>query len=545
MTDRITSTMLDRWRADPATFVETVLHDPDTGAPFELLDCERRFVAEMFRTDDDGHLIFTDLIYSGPKKLGKTTFGAILTITVVLLFGERFGEAVCVANDQEQAQGRVFTMCRRIIEVSPLLKGEAKITQDKIAFTATGGTIVAIASDAASAAGGHQSIACFDELWGFVQERARRLWDELVPVPTKKVSCRLVVTYAGFESESLLLKELYDRGMAQPEIGPDLRGGNGILMFWTHQPQASWQDARWLASMRRSLRPSQYLRMIENRWTVSESAFIDVALWDACVDPALTPKVTDRALPIWCGIDASVKHDSSALVAVTWSRQHQRVQLVAHRIYQPTPDAPIDFEAEIEATVLDWRARFNLREVYFDPFQMAASSQRLLREGIPMIEFPQTVPNLTASSQNLFELISGRNLLAYPNEAVRLAISRAVAIESPRGWRIGKDKQSHKVDIVVALAQAALAAVRSSGNYYDDQYLAFRDDADDSGDFDGSRQWRERRLTVGEEYKKFDQQYWQFAQPGGGIPWDVRRMFERRAQRERELLAKIAQETPR
>jgi hypothetical protein len=31
---------------------------------------------------------------------------------------------------------------------------------------------------------------------------------------------------------------------------------------------------------------------------------------------------------------------------------------------------------------------------------------------------------------------------------------------SARGWRIAKDKTSHKIDIVVALAQAALAAVR-------------------------------------------------------------------------------------
>jgi hypothetical protein len=39
-------------------------------------------------------------------------------------------------------------------------------------------------------------------------------------------------------------------------------------------------------------------------------------------------------------------------------------------------------------------------------------------------------------------------------------VSRAVAVESARGWRIAKDKTSHKIDIVVALAQAALAAVR-------------------------------------------------------------------------------------
>ena len=41
----------------------------------------------------------------------------------------------------------------------------------------------------------------------------------------------------------------------------------------------------------------------------------------------------------------------------------------------------------------------------------------------------------------------------------RLAVSRAIAIETPRGWRIAKEKTSHKIDAVVALAMAALAAV--------------------------------------------------------------------------------------
>jgi hypothetical protein len=46
---------------------------------------------------------------------------------------------------------------------------------------------------------------------------------------------------------------------------------------------------------------------------------------------------------------------------------------------------------------------------------------------------------------------------------LRLAISRAVAIESSRGWRIAKEKQAHKIDVVVALAMAALCCVKAQG----------------------------------------------------------------------------------
>jgi hypothetical protein len=42
-----------------------------------------------------------------------------------------------------------------------------------------------------------------------------------------------------------------------------------------------------------------------------------------------------------------------------------------------------------------------------------------------------------------------------------LAVSRYVALETSRGWRIAKEKVSHKIDVVVALAMAALGAVQN------------------------------------------------------------------------------------
>jgi hypothetical protein len=75
------------------------------------------------------------------------------------------------------------------------------------------------------------------------------------------------------------------------------------------------------------------------------------------------------------------------------------------------------------------------------------------------VEFPQSVPNLTEASSNLYELVKARGIVAYPDEAVRLAVQRSIAIETPRGWRIAKEKQSHKIDVVVALGMAALGAV--------------------------------------------------------------------------------------
>src|SRR5262245_15679786 len=274
-------------------------------------------------------------------------------------------EDYIAANDLEQAQSRAFEMCRRIVECSPLLRADAKVTADRIVFPATGAVITCLASDYASAAGGHPTISVLDELWAFQGVRSARLYDELVPVPTRRISCRLVVTHAGFENEGTLLYELYRRGLQQPQVGKDLYAGDGLLMFWSHERLAPWQTESWLDSMKKTLRPNQYLRMCENRFVSTESSFIDMPRWDACIDPGFSAVPVKKSLPVYAAVDASHKHDSSAVVACTWDRKAQQVRLVFHRIFQPSPDQPLNFEETIEQTLLDLRSRYQLRRVLF------------------------------------------------------------------------------------------------------------------------------------------------------------------------------------
>src|SRR5262249_14814231 len=159
---------------------------------------------------------------------------------------------VC-SNDYEQSVGRVWEAARRMVEASPYLRGLAKITAGRIEFRSTRSFIQACASDYWSFAGAAPTLTIFDELWAYVHESSRRLYDEGVPSPTRKVSARLVVTYAGFTSE---LEGVYRRALLGETLGNDFYRNGTLLAHWTNELKAPWQSEEWVAALKEQLRPT-------------------------------------------------------------------------------------------------------------------------------------------------------------------------------------------------------------------------------------------------------------------------------------------------
>lgn len=81
------------------------------------------------------------------------------------------------------------------------------------------------------------------------------------------------------------------------------------------------------------------------------------------------------------------------------------------------------------------------------------------RQGLAIREFPQTVPYTTAMGQALFDLLTGKNLLLYPSGDIRAQALNTITIETPRGWRIAKEKTTKKIDVIVALAMACVSTM--------------------------------------------------------------------------------------
>jgi len=446
---------LERLRLDPALFADTFLPNNEKGKPWQLNRHQRRVLVHMFKRT------YRLRVWGEMKKSGKTFLAAVLLIWWA--FTHANTEIIVAANDFEQAQSRVFQTAMALIRRNPALAKLVKVQVSRLLFF-NGTLVTAIAADYKGAAGSRHSLYIIDEPWGIMEERAVRLVEELTPPPTEPGAWGLMVTTAGWTGESTLLERIYQRGRAGTRLDDDLEcyAADDLFMFWSHTPRMPWQTEQYYAEQQRSLRPATFARLHRNEWVTAESIFITPDLWDRNVDrdarPWLPAMAGEPRLPIWVGVDVALKHDYSAIVSVTRTAEGE-VLLVRHWLWKPSASTPLNLEATVEQALWECAQGYAVQAIYVDPFQMHRSMTTLQQAGLPVQEFPQTPQNLTRMGQTLLDLLRGRNLCLYPDDEWRAQALSTVAVESPRGFRLAKEKAGKKIDLIVALSLACLAAL--------------------------------------------------------------------------------------
>lgn len=445
---------------NPVAWIDKYVKRDEKGRPFRLSPHQRRVLERAMQWDEDGRLLLRMLLWGEMKKSGKTFLAGALVLWWAFVTPNT--EIIVAANDLEQSVGRVFQTAVKILKQNALLLRSAKILAEGITFT-NGTTIAAISSDYKGAAGSRHSLVVYDELWGFSLERAERLFEELTPPPTEPNAWVLIVTYAGWTGESVLLERLYKRGLAGERIDDELelyRNGD-LVMFWGLVPRQPWQTPAYYESQRAILRPSTFDRLHGNIWVSSESAFITPELWDACVDGNHSPLLPSTSEEESVGVDIGVKSDYAAVLRVR--RRENQIVLAGYRLWKPTKAEPLNLEETVEAYLREIHGQGFVRRILVDPWQAYSSIQRLRAVGLPIEEFPQTVSNTTRMGQVMYDLLKGKNLVLYEDEELRQQALNTIAIETPRGFRIAKEKASKKIDAIVALSMACVAVLDAGG----------------------------------------------------------------------------------
>lgn len=447
-------------------------------------------ILQLFFTRDltSGRLPWETYIWSEPKKSGKTEIGAGVGLWFAVT-EPGIPEVYSLANDFDQARSRAFRAMWQVCDSkvkahNPLLAAETELYKGgppRIEL-ADGSFIAAIPVDYAGEAGANQALTLWDELWGYMSEKARRLWDEFTPVPTRRWSGRLITTYAGFYGESELLWELYEstvlngkRIHSELPIWEDKSGTT--VAYWHEGPgRMPWHTEKYLAGQRATLRPATFSRLHLNQWTKPEGAFITDEQWDRL---PTGPKYPAGDIPVYVGVDAAHKRDMTAATAVGWHRDGHPILLRATALYTRQAAHPAInkgvcircFNPEESECILlpdDVVERFlgdlrldwpNIRVVRYDPNHFESAGLRLARRGYPMEEYAQTPVHLTAVAQALYDAVTlGGLLLAGSYPIVREHVLNCKVIDTGTSIRLIRTAESRKIDAAVALGQALSVA---------------------------------------------------------------------------------------
>src|SRR5207247_5053770 len=171
---------LDVYATDPVAFADDLVPLNEKGQPWRLSVYQRRVLALAFRWSTAGALLMRLLLWSEPKKSGKTFMAAVLGLWWAFVTPN--SEVICAANDLDQSVGRVLRTMVALCTFNPALGASVTLRATEI-LVSNGTTITAIASDYRGAAGSRHSLAILDEVWGFSLANAYRLYEELTPPP--------------------------------------------------------------------------------------------------------------------------------------------------------------------------------------------------------------------------------------------------------------------------------------------------------------------------------------------------------------------------
>jgi phage terminase large subunit-like protein len=461
-------------------FAETRYYIPETGKPIILLPHQKAIL--QYALNDDAP--YQTIVYSTVKKSGKTAIAALVARWIAETWGKNT-EVYLIANDYEQARGRVYQKALESIELTPgynvvqrQLPGRWKIVERQATYLPTHSIMRAVSSDYKGEAGSNPTATFWSELWGYSSETARRLWDELTPVPTRKRSIRYVETYAGFEDESDLLIDLYKLAMQgrrlthddidwpfpdQPPIWVNERAR--MFAYWDQGEVARrmpWQTADYYQTQEATLRPQAYQRLHLNLWTSSVSEFLPLEWWTSNETndlPAVQPLE-----PIILGVDAAVSSDCCAIVAVSRDpKNHAEAAIRFKFLWTPPPGGYIDLTQTIEKTLRDLCKRYNVLEIAYDAYQLHKLMTDLRTDAVAWCRSFSQAGDRSLSDKQLYDLIRDRRLAHPPDEEFNEHIKNAAAKQSRNEdthLRIVKKTAAGKIDLVIAASMAVYECLR-------------------------------------------------------------------------------------
>jgi len=405
--------------------------DPITGekfpaGPLRLASHQKRIINEALARNTDGTLKYSTVVYSAPKKSGKTAIGS--AVSLYFAYHNPDCYVYCVANDKNQSSNRIYAPIYKTIRYHKQLNGvlkDADALRTGKATLSNNTVIEAIACDAAGEAGSQPLFVCYSELWAYTSDAKKQMWTEMTIPPTLEgYAMRWVESYAGELGKSETLEQLYNLAVREGEPHPDFldlmdKDGNpvvwvndaaGMFCYWDTEPRMVWQTPEYYSKEEKLLSPAEFRRIHRNQWVASVDAFIQPSQWESVRKSVGMP--TNKYVPIVLSVDAAISKDCAAVVGVTRDPDNNDHTLVRFAyIFTPSKGGGnIVLIDTVEPLLRQLCKDYNIIVCGYDPYQMESTAQRLRKDGIVwMYAFNQNNARAIADKK-LYDMIINRQL---------------------------------------------------------------------------------------------------------------------------------------
>lgn len=453
-----------RWReTDPAKrairFIETYCRSPKGhgyGKPMKLAQFQRDWIADILAPG------VRQAVLQCPRGQGKSTLLAALAVWATFDRNDTGQPQVPImATTVGQAKRAVFDVAAKMVAAEPELNhrsitytaiGDSKIVAND---ACGGGVCFPVANDVDGLQGLDPTFAVVDEI-GFQPIDS---WSALVLASGKRSrSLVCAIGTPGVDKHRSALWHLRctwldghtPEGFSFTEIAAPERCNIRDETVWRKACPALDAGFQSIDALRIAVEtsPESHFRTFHlGQWVEGVDCWLGPdghRIWGA-----LKARYDLRpGAPTWAGLDVGLKRDSTALVI--GQRRPNGVLHTVARIWTPTKDEAIDVSA-VMAAIREIDRTYQLVECAYDPRLFELPAMQLADEGIPMVEWPQSLERTTPGFGALFEAIKRQEISHDGDEQYARQILNGMTRSNDRGFTLAKVKSRGRIDAAFAL----------------------------------------------------------------------------------------------
>lgn len=466
------------------------------GKKLEMMDWQCFILTTVFGwVDDNGNRRFKTAYIEVPRKNGKSTMSAPVALYLLSADGEPGAEVYSAATTRDQAK-IVWADAKHMVDRSPGLRSALNVetSAHSIFIKTSASAFKALSKDNNGNLDGlniHGAI--IDELHGHPN---RALWD-VIETGTGARSQPLIwaITTAGSNRAGICYEQQgYVRKILDGVHDDPTYFG---IIYSIDEGDDPFDPAIWAKAnpnygvsvspddlARKALKAQQmaaaqnnFLTKHLNVWVNADTSWMNMQYWDKCADPILSE---DDFAGADCVVscDLATKIDVAAKVKLFWKTiNNERHYYAFGKYYLPeeaaedgrntyyqgwaienrlvlTPGNVTDFSI-IEDDLREDARRFNVINAGFDPWQASALIQRLQQDGLPVLEYRQTVQNMSEPMKELEALVLQGRFHFDGDPVLTWMISNVVChTDAKENIYPRKERPENKIDGAVALIAA-------------------------------------------------------------------------------------------